>query len=78
MPKCTICFQAIRCFVFLLLRSGKYQWKDSKKPKQILQDWCTLNNKPPPSYGVDSLLVDNKTYSTEDIKGTIYWSQISH
>ncbi|KAK3706775.1 hypothetical protein QZH41_015339 [Actinostola sp. cb2023] len=49
-------------------RSGIYQWRDSRKPKKLLQDWCTLNNKPSPSYGVDNLLVDSKTYSIDDIK----------
>lgn len=56
-------------------KTGPNKWRDSRKPKTILRDWCVAHNKDPPVYSNDpcSVTVDGVTYTLSDFEeeGTV-------
>lgn len=50
------------------LRSGPNEWRDSKKPSQILEDVCKFRNLnfTPPAPGETMLIVDKSTFSLDN------------
>lgn len=61
-------------------RTGPNKWRDSRKPKTILRDWCVAHNKDPPVYGNDptSVTVDGVTYTLSDFGKALGQYSLSH
>ncbi len=52
---------------FPIYRSGPFQWRDVKNPKEHLETWCERHNIAKPQYLSSSQLVlDSKIYKLED------------
>ena len=58
-------------------RTGPNKWRDTQKPKEILDDYCKKNNIPGPFYyGATKVTVDGKMYNLADF-GKIVLNLIS-
>lgn len=49
-------------------RTGPNKWRDVRKPRTILRDWCVMHNKPLPVYNDEpcSVTVDGQTYTLSE------------
>ena len=54
--------------MFVTYRTGPNKWRDCRKPRTILRDWCVMHNKPLPEYDdeTSSVTVDGETYTLEE------------
>ena len=46
-------------------RAGPDKWRDIRKPRTILKDWCLMHNKPLPEYNDEpcSVMLDGTVYT---------------
>lgn len=51
-------------------KAGPNKWRDVRKPRTILNDWCVMNNKPLPEYSDDpcSVKMDGHTYTLSEFE----------
>nr|XP_058962380.1 myoferlin-like [Pocillopora verrucosa] len=60
-------------------KSGPNKWRDGRKPRTILRDWCVMHNKSLPVYTDEpcSVTVDEQTYTLAEFEeGTIIHSYL--